>query len=50
MVGKMDGLELEQCTDETATSVYREVLGHRPGYARGLGEMVILESTRQQDV
>ncbi|KAF5452106.1 hypothetical protein F2P56_027139 [Juglans regia] len=49
MVGKMDGLEPEQCTDEAAVSVFREVLGQRPGYARGLGEMVIPESTRQRD-
>lgn len=49
MVGKIDGLDLEQCTDEAATSVFREVLGHRPGYVRGLGEMVIPESTRQWD-
>ncbi|XP_035540948.1 uncharacterized protein LOC108989616 [Juglans regia] len=49
MVGKMDGLEPEQRTDEAAASVFREVLGQRPGYARGLGEMVIPESTRQRD-
>ncbi|XP_040998793.1 uncharacterized protein LOC121244686 [Juglans microcarpa x Juglans regia] len=49
MIGKMDGLAPEQRTDEAAASVFREVLGQRPGYARGLGEMVIPESTRQRD-
>ncbi|KAF5447812.1 hypothetical protein F2P56_033333 [Juglans regia] len=49
MVGKLDDLEPEKCTDDAAASVFREVLGHRPGYARGLGEMVIPESTRQRD-
>ncbi|XP_040998229.1 uncharacterized protein LOC121244254 [Juglans microcarpa x Juglans regia] len=48
MVDKMEGMEPEQRTDEAAASVFREVLGHRPGYARGLGEMVIPTSTRQQ--
>ncbi|XP_041025373.1 uncharacterized protein LOC121265768 [Juglans microcarpa x Juglans regia] len=49
MIGKMDGLAPEQRTDEAAASVFREVLGQRPGYARGLGEMVIPKSTRQRD-
>ncbi|KAF5481746.1 hypothetical protein F2P56_002375 [Juglans regia] len=49
MVEKMEGMEPEQRTEEAAASVFREVLGHRPGYARGLGEMVIPTSTRQQD-
>ncbi|KAG6730018.1 hypothetical protein I3842_01G058900 [Carya illinoinensis] len=49
MVSKMDGLEPEQRNDEAASIVFREVLGHRPGYARGLGEMVIPESTRQRN-
>ncbi|RWR85109.1 hypothetical protein CKAN_01395500 [Cinnamomum micranthum f. kanehirae] len=49
MQGRMDGLEPEQRTDEAAATVFREVLGHRPGYARGLGEMVIPESSRQRD-
>ncbi|KAF5465369.1 hypothetical protein F2P56_015382 [Juglans regia] len=48
MVGKLDTLEPEKQTDEIATGVFKEVLGHRPGYARGLGEMVIPESTRQR--
>ncbi|XP_042969119.1 uncharacterized protein LOC122301810 [Carya illinoinensis] len=49
MQGRLDGLEPEQRCDEAAASVFREVLGHRPGYARGLGEMVIPESSRQRD-
>ncbi|XP_042986548.1 uncharacterized protein LOC122314957 [Carya illinoinensis] len=49
MVSKMDGLEPEQRNNEAAASVFRKVLGHRPGYARGLGEMVIPESTRQRN-
>ncbi|KAG6619784.1 hypothetical protein I3842_Q081900 [Carya illinoinensis] len=34
-------------TKDVAASIFREVLGHRPGHARGLGEMVIPESSRQ---
>ncbi|XP_035543151.1 uncharacterized protein LOC108990421 [Juglans regia] len=49
MVDKLDDLEPERRTEDAAASVFREVLGHRPGYARGLGEMVIPESTRQRD-
>ena len=49
MQGRLDGLEPEQRCGEAAASVFREVLGHRPGYARGLGEMVIPESSRQRD-
>ncbi|XP_041001451.1 uncharacterized protein LOC121247164 [Juglans microcarpa x Juglans regia] len=49
MVGKMDELEPEQSTNEAAASIFREVLGSRPGYARGLGEMVIPESTKQAE-
>ncbi|XP_041025145.1 uncharacterized protein LOC121265544 [Juglans microcarpa x Juglans regia] len=49
MVSKLDDIEPEQRTDKAAASVFREILGHRPGYARGLGEMVIPESTRQRD-
>ncbi|KAG7942473.1 hypothetical protein I3843_16G104500 [Carya illinoinensis] len=50
MVGKLDSLVPEQRTDEAAAGVFREVLGHRPRYARGLGEMVIPESTRQRSL
>ncbi|XP_042971138.1 uncharacterized protein LOC122303422 isoform X2 [Carya illinoinensis] len=49
MVEKLNGLEPEQRTNDVAASVFREVLGSRPGYARGLGEMIIPESTRQRD-
>lgn len=49
MQSRLDVLEPEQRTDEVASTVFREVLGHRPGYARGLGEMVIPESSRQHD-
>ena len=49
MQGRLDGLGPEQRSDEAAATVFREVLGHRPGYARGLGEMVIPESSRQRD-
>ncbi|XP_042963797.1 uncharacterized protein LOC122297717 [Carya illinoinensis] len=50
MVGKLDTLEPEQRTSEAAAGVFKEVLGSRPGYARGLGEMVIPESTRQRSL
>ncbi|XP_042974305.1 uncharacterized protein LOC122305925 [Carya illinoinensis] len=46
MVERLDGLEPEQRTNEAAATVFREVLGSRPGYSRGLGEMVIPNSTR----
>ncbi|XP_040994304.1 uncharacterized protein LOC121240845 [Juglans microcarpa x Juglans regia] len=49
MAGKMDELAPENHSDEATRAVSREVLGHRLGYARGLGEMVILESTRAKD-
>ncbi|KAG6696547.1 hypothetical protein I3842_09G153200 [Carya illinoinensis] len=48
MVSKLDTLEPEQRTEERIAGVFREVLVHRPGYARGLEEMIILESTRQR--
>ncbi|KAG6620663.1 hypothetical protein I3842_Q055100 [Carya illinoinensis] len=47
MVAKYSKLEPEKQTKDVAASIFREVLGHRPGYARGLGEMVIPESSRQ---
>ncbi|KAF5442606.1 hypothetical protein F2P56_035246 [Juglans regia] len=49
MQGRLDGLGPEERSDEAATTVFREVLGHRPGYARGLGEIAIPESSRQRD-
>ncbi|XP_041026901.1 uncharacterized protein LOC121267090 [Juglans microcarpa x Juglans regia] len=50
MVGKLDNLEPDKRTDEAAAGVFREVLGRRPGYARGMGEMVIPESTRKHSL
>ncbi|XP_035539745.1 uncharacterized protein LOC118344058 [Juglans regia] len=47
MVAKMAELEPEKRTKEAAATIFKEVLGHRPGYVRGLGEMVIPESSRQ---
>lgn len=47
MAKKMTVIELEQCTEEAAASIFGEVLGHRAGYARGLGEMVIPKSTNK---
>lgn len=35
MVDKMDHLEPEQRTKEASIFVFREVFGHRLGYARG---------------
>ncbi|KAF5465135.1 hypothetical protein F2P56_015166 [Juglans regia] len=49
MVSKMSKLEPSQRTEEAAATVFREVLGSRLGYARGLGEMVIPETTRVRD-
>ncbi|KAF5468571.1 hypothetical protein F2P56_012714 [Juglans regia] len=49
MVSKMSELEPSQRTEVAAATVFREVLGSRPGYARGLGEMVIPETTRVRD-
>ncbi|XP_041020840.1 uncharacterized protein LOC121262408 [Juglans microcarpa x Juglans regia] len=47
MTAKMTELEPEKQTKEAATVIFKEVLGHRPAYVRGLSEMVILESSRQ---
>ncbi|XP_040994427.1 uncharacterized protein LOC121240973 [Juglans microcarpa x Juglans regia] len=47
MAAKMAELELEKQTKEAATTIFKEVLGHKLGYVRGLGEMVISESSRQ---
>ncbi|KAF5471716.1 hypothetical protein F2P56_008489 [Juglans regia] len=49
MVSKMDELEPSQRTEEAVATIFREVLGSRSGYARGLGEMVIPETTRVRD-
>lgn len=45
MLCKMDDIEPKRHTEDTTVSVFKEILGHRPGYARGVSEMVILEST-----
>lgn len=47
MVAKLSELEPEKQTKEVAAAIFREVLGHRLGYERGLGEMVIPESSRK---
>ncbi|KAF5476077.1 hypothetical protein F2P56_007820 [Juglans regia] len=49
MVGKMLDLEPRQRSEEAAASVFRDVLGYRPGYAKGLGEMIILDFTKKKD-
>jgi len=49
MVGKMLDMEPEQHSKEAAAFVFRDVLGYRPGYARGLGEMIIPDSTEKKD-
>ncbi|KAF5475855.1 hypothetical protein F2P56_007617 [Juglans regia] len=46
MVAKLDQLEPENRTKEAAAEIFREVLGHRPGYVRGLGEMVMPKSSK----
>lgn len=43
----MSDLEPEQRKEEVTAKIFREVLGERSGYARGLGEMVIPESSKQ---
>lgn len=48
MAVKMSELEPEPQTKEAATQIFREVLGERSGYARGLSKMVILETSKQQ--
>lgn len=44
MVKNINAIEPENRTNETATIVFREVLSHRSGYTRELGEMAMLES------
>ncbi|XP_035546773.1 uncharacterized protein LOC108993919 isoform X2 [Juglans regia] len=43
MIEKLDEMELEERTDEAANIIFRDVIGHRSGYARGLGVSVIPE-------
>lgn len=47
MAAKMLELEPKKRTKEAAAAIFKEVLGHKSGYARGLSEMVIPESSRQ---
>ncbi|XP_042985493.1 uncharacterized protein LOC122314147 [Carya illinoinensis] len=49
MVAKMFELELEKWTKETAAEVFREVLGYKSGFAKGLSEMVISKSSKQRN-
>ncbi|KAF5457819.1 hypothetical protein F2P56_021896, partial [Juglans regia] len=48
MVEKLNAMELENRTKEAVAVVFREVLGNRPGYSRGLGEMVMPETSGTQ--
>ncbi|XP_040987079.1 uncharacterized protein LOC121234974 isoform X3 [Juglans microcarpa x Juglans regia] len=43
MIEKLHEMEPEKRTDEAANIIFRDVLGHRSGYARGLGGSVIPE-------
>ncbi|KAG7995286.1 hypothetical protein I3843_01G101700 [Carya illinoinensis] len=47
MAANMSKLEPEKRTKEAAMTIFKEVLGQRLGYVRGLGKMVIPESSRQ---
>ncbi|KAG2702210.1 hypothetical protein I3760_06G079500 [Carya illinoinensis] len=49
MVAKMFKLELEKWTKETVAEVFREVLGYKSGFAKGLSEMVISKSSKQRN-
>ncbi|KAF5465271.1 hypothetical protein F2P56_015293 [Juglans regia] len=46
MARKLAKLEPKKHTKEAATTIFEEVLSHRSGYVRGLGEMVIPDSSR----
>ncbi|XP_042963674.1 uncharacterized protein LOC122297630 [Carya illinoinensis] len=46
MVEKMNAKEPDTRTDEAAANIFREVLGHRPGYSRGMGHSVMPESPK----
>ncbi|XP_042958330.1 uncharacterized protein LOC122293934 [Carya illinoinensis] len=46
MVEKMNAKEPDARTDEAAANIFREVLGHRPGYSRGMGHSVMPESPK----
>ncbi|XP_042991353.1 uncharacterized protein LOC122318221 [Carya illinoinensis] len=44
MCEKLYEIQPEECTDEAAKTIFRDVLGHRSGYTRGLGGSVITET------
>ena len=46
MVEKMNAKQPDARTDDAAATIFREVLGHRPGYSRGLGHSVMPESPK----
>ncbi|XP_040993047.1 uncharacterized protein LOC121239789 [Juglans microcarpa x Juglans regia] len=46
MVQKMNAKEPEDRTDEAVATIFREVLGHRSGYSRGMGHSVMPESPK----
>ncbi|KAF5457951.1 hypothetical protein F2P56_022022 [Juglans regia] len=50
MVSMMNAKEVECRTDEAAAVIFREVLGHRSGYSRGLGHSVLPEKSTENGV
>ncbi|XP_042975628.1 uncharacterized protein LOC122307079 [Carya illinoinensis] len=44
MCEKLDEIQPEERTDEAAKVIFRDVLGHRSGYTRGLGGSIIPEN------
>ncbi|XP_035542018.1 uncharacterized protein LOC118349727 [Juglans regia] len=44
MCEKLDMIQSEEHTDEAANIIFKDVLGHRSGYTRGLGGSVIPET------
>ncbi|XP_042941711.1 uncharacterized protein LOC122317775 [Carya illinoinensis] len=46
MLERMNEMEPEDNNDENANAVFKEVLGSRSGYARGLGHLVIPEPSQ----
>ncbi|KAF5475562.1 hypothetical protein F2P56_007358 [Juglans regia] len=46
MVQLMNAKDPNARTDEAATTIFREVLGHRSRYNKGLGHSVMPESTK----
>ncbi|XP_035546471.1 uncharacterized protein LOC118348581 [Juglans regia] len=41
MVERLNEMEPDENMDDAANAVFRDVLGHQSGYARGLGHLVI---------